>query len=142
MQGLPLANGVGNHAIWAGKVKLKTVPQGWLAWCPRYPPCCSMTVRHKLSPRPMPSSLVVKKGVKSCAATACEMPGPKSATSKTSQLLAALEAAGLTVKVSSRRVGKLAGISLIACMALRAKFRRTCSTMVRSQTTAGKSWGQ
>ena len=35
MRSLRFCLGCGPHAIWAGKVKLKIVPQGWLAWCPK-----------------------------------------------------------------------------------------------------------
>ena len=103
-----------------------------------------MTVRHRLSPSPMPSGRVVKNGVKSCWATFSEMPSPWSMTENSTHWLCALDAAGRMRNVSTFSgacpdaavSGGAPSPPCMACMPLRARFSSTCSTIVRSHSTA------
>ena len=98
----------------------------------------------------MPSSLVVKNGVKSWAATVSEMPSPTSITANSTQRLCALDAARRRRKVStlSRGVGLNppacgapgSSRACMACMPLRERLSNTCSTIVRSHSTASQAW--
>ena len=80
----------------------------------------------------MPSALVVKKGVKSLSATAAEMPTPWSVTENMTQRVSA----GITRRLSTRSLADSVLASRMACMPLRQRLSKTCSTMVRSHSTA------
>ena len=101
------------------------------------PPCCSITVRHRLRPRPMPSLRVVKNGVNSRCATSGGDAG--AAVDDAERDPARM---GLAHAHASARARPAACAASIAWMPLRVRFSSTCSTIVRSHTTRGTGCGQ
>ncbi len=91
-----------------------------------------MVERQILSPMPMPSDLVEKKGENSRSPTSREMPWPRSAT-----LTATPPASGSTPAAmrSTRRAGST---SRMASMALRVRLSSTCSSITGSASTGGR----
>ena len=91
----------------------------------------------------MPSALVVKKGVNNCCRTSGAMPGPKSATENASQRSRPSPPPNPVVRLMRpTRISKTRSVMpgwSIDCIALRARLSSTCSTMVRSHKTGGKS---
>ena len=83
----------------------------------------------------MPSGLVVKNGVNRCSATASSMPSPVSATRNSSTAWPAAGASTWACSDSTRSPDW----SAMACRPLRARFSSTCSIMVGSHQTAGRS---
>ena len=118
--------GVPRASITAGKITAKVLPlPSYDRTSIRPPAPCTMRWLMA-SPRPVPFSLVVKKGMKRFSSTFCEMPGPLSATLSSTK---ASSDAGPPERVPRPRRTRVETAILprpfIACEALRTRFIST-----------------
>ena len=85
-----------------------------------------------LRPMPMPSALVLKNGENSCPATSGGIPTPLSATSTTASVSVSFAVRNTAIRCSG-------GKCCMASRAFRKKLTSTCSIMIRSANTMGRS---